>query len=166
MTIDSLKRLLIFVALCLAQVLVFNRIHLFNIAMPLLYVYFVLLFPRNYPKWALLFWCFGLGLVNDTFSNTPGVSCATLTLLGAIQPYYLELFVPRDAVEDFRPALFSLGISKYIYYALPLVVFYCLVFFALESFNFFNWLQWLVCTGGSAVLTFVLILTLESLRTK
>ncbi|MBQ8657365.1 MAG: rod shape-determining protein MreD [Prevotella sp.] len=166
MTVDSLKRLLIFIVLCMAQVLVLNRIHLFSIATPLLYVYFVLLFPRNYPKWALLFWSFGLGLVNDTFSNTPGVACASMTLLGVIQPYCLELFVPRDAVEDFRPAVYSLGISKYIYYALPLTLLYCLVFFALESFNFFNWLQWLECTGGSTLLTFALILTLESLRTK
>ena len=68
MAIDSLKRLLYFVLLCLTQVLVLNRIHLFGYATPLLYVYFVLLFPRNYPKWALLLWCFALGLVNDTFS--------------------------------------------------------------------------------------------------
>lgn len=41
---------------------------------------------------------------------------------------------------------------------------YCLVFFTLETFNFFNWLFWLECVGGSAVLTLVLIFTLERLR--
>lgn len=164
MTIDSLKRLLLFVVLCLAQVLVLNRIHLFGYATPLLYVYFVLLFPRKYPKWALLLWCFALGLVNDTFSNTPGVACASLTLLGAIQPYYLELYVPRDAVEDFSPSLRNLNWGKFIAYSLTLVLLYCLVFFALEAFTFFNWEQWLICSGASTLLTVVLILTFENFK--
>ena len=165
MAIDSLNRLLYFVLLCLTQVLVLNRIHLFGYATPLLYVYFVLLFPRNYPKWALLLWCFALGLVNDTFSNTPGVACASLTLLGAIQPYFLELFVPRDAIEDFTPSLPSLNYSKFILYALTLVFIYCLVFFALEAFNFFNWDQWLICSAASTLLTVIFILALEGFKT-
>jgi len=164
MTIDSLKRFILFVVLCLAQVLVLNRIHLFGYATPLLYVYFVLLFPRRYPKWALLLWCFAMGLVNDTFSNTPGVASASLTLLGAVQPYFLELFVPRDAVEDFTPSLRNLSWGKYLAYSLTLVLLYCLVFFVLEAFSFFNWEQWLICSGTSTLLTVVLILTFENFK--
>ncbi|MBQ2127784.1 MAG: rod shape-determining protein MreD [Prevotella sp.] len=164
MTLDSLKRLLIFVVLCLAQVLVLNRIHLFGYATLLLYVYFVLLFPRNYPKWAILLWCFALGLVNDTFSNTPGVACASLTLLGVIQPYFLELFVPRDASADFNATLRSLSWGKYLAYAVPMVLFYSLVFFAIEAFNFFNWQQWLISSGATTLLTVVFILTFEYIK--
>ena len=164
MTLDSLKRLLIFVVLCLAQVLVLNRIHLFGYATLLLYVYFVLLFPRNYPKWAILLWCFALGLVNDTFSNTPGVACASLTLLGVIQPYFLELFVPRDAPADFNATLRSLNWRKYLAYAVPMVLFYSLVFFAIEAFNFFNWQQWLISSGATTLLTVVFILTFEYIK--
>lgn len=164
MTLDSLKRLLIFVVLCLAQVLVLNRIHLFGYATLLLYVYFVLLFPRNYPKWAILLWCFALGLVNDTFSNTPGVACASLTLLGVIQPYFIELFVPRDAPADFNATLRSLSWGKYLAYAVPMVLFYSLVFFAIEAFNFFNWQQWLISSGATTLLTVVFILTFEYIK--
>ena len=164
MTIDSLKRLILFVVLCLAQALVLNRIHLFDYATPLLYVYFVLLFPRNYPKWALLLWCFALGLVNDTFSNTPGVSCASLTLLGAIQPYYMNVFLPRDAVENFVPSLSGFGFAKFLGYASSLVLFYCLIFFALEAFNFFNWEQWLLSSGASALLTLLFIVVFENFK--
>lgn len=164
MTLDSLKRLLIFVVLCLAQVLVLNRIHLFGYATLLLYVYFVLLFPRNYPKWAILLWCFALGLVNDTFSNTPGVACASLTLLGVIQPYFMELFVPRDAPADFNATLRSLSWGKYLAYAVPMVLFYSLVFFAIEAFNFFNWQQWLISSGVTTLLTVVFILTFEYIK--
>jgi hypothetical protein len=38
------------------------------------------------------------------------------------------------------------------------------VFFTLESFSFFNWLNWLESIGGSVVLTLVLVFTFESVR--
>lgn len=164
MTIDSLKRLILFVVLCLIQALVLNRVHLFDYAIPLLYLHFVLLFPRNYPKWALLLWCFAMGLVNDTFANTAGVGCASMTLAAVLQPYWLELFVPRDAAEDFQPSLFSMGYGKFTVYASPLLLLYCLVFFALEAFNFFNWVQWIIGAFSSALLTLVLILTIEHFK--
>ena len=164
MTIDTLKRILIFLVLCLVQSLVLNRIHLFACATPLIYVYFILLFPRNYPKWGLLLWSFALGLCVDMFANTPGMASASLTLIGALQPYVLELFLPRDADENLRPGLATLGTGKYLTYAAILLVGYCLVFFSLEALTFFNWLQWLECIGGSSLLTIVLVMTLESAR--
>ena len=54
MSIDLVKRLATFVVLVLVQGLVFNHIHLFNCATPLLYIIMVLHFRRNHPKWAVL----------------------------------------------------------------------------------------------------------------
>ena len=161
MTIDLLKRAGWFIVFVLVQAVVLGRIHLFNCATPLLYVYFVTQFPRNYPKWGILLWSFMLGLMVDTFSNTPGLASASLTLIGAIQPYFFNLFVPRDSVDDLKPALSTLGPLKYSYYIVVLVVLYCLVFYSLELFNFFNWTQWALCVGGSAAVTLLLIFTFE-----
>ena len=77
-----LKRLGLFVVFVLAQTMVLGRIHLFGYATPLVYVYFVSMFPRSYPKWSILLWSFVMGLTIDIFSNTPGVAAASLTLLG------------------------------------------------------------------------------------
>jgi len=132
--------------------------------MPLLYVYFAIIFPRNYPKWAILLWCFFLGLGVDMFSNTPGMAAAALTLTGAVQPYLLELFVPRDATDNIKSSAASLGTSKFLTMATILVVLYCLTYFSLEAFTFFNWLQWLMNIGGSAVVTILLIMTIETIR--
>ena len=52
MNTDILRRIGIIIVFALAQGLVLGNIHLFNCATPLLYVYFALLFPRNYPRWA------------------------------------------------------------------------------------------------------------------
>ena len=166
MTTDIFKRAVWFIVFALAQALVFGRIHLFGYATPLFYVYFVTMFPRNYPKWGILVWSFLLGLVIDTFSNTPGLTSASLTLIAAIQPYYFELFVPRDSVDDLSPSLVNIGAVKYTYYTVPLVLFYCLVFFTLELFNFFNFQEWALCVGGSTIITLVLIYTFEIAKSK
>ena len=166
MTADVLKRAGWFFAFALAQALVLGRIHLFNCATPLLYVWFVALFPRNYPKWSVLLWSFMLGLFVDTFSNTPGVAAASLTLIAAIQPYFFELFVPRDSVDNLEPSMAAIGPMKYIYYIVVLVVLYCLLFYTLEMFSFFNWVEWAECVGGSALITLALIFTFELARNK
>ena len=76
MTIDLFKQLGAFVVLCAAQALVFNRIHLFGCATPLIYIYMIMKLRRNYPQWGALLWSFALGLTIDAVSNTPGVAAA------------------------------------------------------------------------------------------
>jgi len=164
MKIAELKRLLMFVTLCLAQALVFNHIRLFDCATPLLYVYFAIIFPRSYPRWAALLWCFFLGLSIDMFSNTPGMAAASLTLIGFLQPYVIELFIPRDAAENQKSSAESLGFTKFHTMSAILVLIFCLVYFSLEAFSFFNWLQWLLNIVGSALLTVALIMALEAAR--
>ncbi|MBQ7421850.1 MAG: rod shape-determining protein MreD [Prevotella sp.] len=166
MSIDFFKTLLLFVVFSLAQVLVLNHIHLFGFATPLLYVYFVLMFQRNYPQWAILLWSFAMGLLIDTFSNTPGVTAASLTLAGCLQPYLLAPFIPRDSAADLKPMARTLGVAQFLYYSFIMVLIYNVVFFSLEMFSFSNWLYWLECIGGSTLLTLVLIMVLETIRRK
>ena len=164
MAADTLRRALVFVALCLTQALVFNHVHLFGCATVLLYVYFVVMFPRNYPRWAILLWSFFLGLSIDVFGNTPGMAAASLTLTGFVQPYLLTLFIPREAPDNMKSAVSTLGYTKFLTYAAILVLLHCLVFFTIESFSFFNWMQWAMNIAGTALLTLILLMTLESIR--
>jgi len=164
MLLDTLQRLLVFALLVLAQGLVLNRIQLFHCATPLLYVYFVITFPLNYPKWAMLVWGFLLGLCIDMFANTPGVAAASTTFIAALQPYLLRLFLPRDAGDHIRTSAATLGFAKFATLATIIVLLFCLFFFALEAFSFYHWQQWLLSVGGSAAITLLLVFTLESLR--
>ena len=164
MNIDFLKRLLWFAVLTVAQVFVLNHIHLFAVATPLLYIYFILLFPRNYPQWTMLLWAFLMGLTIDTFSNTPGVAAGSLTLIAALQPYVLQLLIPRDSSENFQAGMDTLSMPQYTWYVSILTLIYSVVFFTLEMFSFFNVIEWLLCIGGSSLLTLILILVVENVR--
>ena len=87
MKIGLLKGIIAFAVLLLVQVLVFNHIHLFNCATPLLYVYMPMLFSRNNSRWVVLLLSFFMGMAIDVFQNTPGVAMATMTFIGLIQPH-------------------------------------------------------------------------------
>lgn len=154
------------VVLCLAQVMVLNHIHLGGYAVPFLCVYMALIFPETHPKWLSLLWCFALGLVVDVFSNTPGVTSASLTLVAALQPYILSLFISKEETVDMPPSMATLGAFKYCVYSFILILLFCLAFFSLETFSFFNWLHWLISVGSSALLTLLLTITIESARKK
>ena len=166
MTTDFLKRIVLFLVFVLAQALVLGGIHLFNCATPLLYVYFVMMFPRNYPKWALLLWSFTMGLLIDVLFNTPGLAAASLTLIAAIQPYLLEAFTTQDSAENLEPTLKTLGWEKYTVYAVMTVLIFCIVIYSLEMFSFFNLLHWAMCIIGSTLITLVFIFTFEITRSK
>ncbi len=166
MTSAFIKRIILFFVFILAQAMVLRRIHLFGFATPLLYVYFVTMFPRNYPKWGILVWSFAMGLLIDIFTNTPGMAAASLTLIAAIQPYFFEIFVPRDSVEDLKPSLANLGALRYTYYVTTLVLLYSIVFFSLEMFSFFHMTTWLMSVAGSTLLTLLLIFTFEIAKGK
>lgn len=164
MNAEFFRRLLLYAVLVLAQALVLNHIHLFGYATPLLYVYFVVSFPRNYPKWGILLWSFLLGLNVDAFSNTPGVAASAMTLIGLLQPYVLELFMQRDSEDNFQPSINSMGSGKYVYFTLLLTFIYCIVFFTVEMFTFFNWLQWILNILTSTLLSLLFIVVIDSLR--
>ena len=166
MKIELISRLVMFVALFVAQVLILNHVHLLGVGTPLLYVYFAITFRRNFPKWLVLVSCFLLGLVIDVFSNTPGLAASTMTLVALAQTYLIELVAPRDSAEDLEASAKVLGATKFVTLSALLTLLYCLVFFALEAFNFFDVLLWLARSVISFVLTMVLILAVESVRSR
>ena len=166
MKIELINRLVMFVALFVAQVLILNHVHLLGVGTPLLYVYFIITFRRNFPKWLVLVSSFLLGLLIDIFSNTPGLAASTMTLVALAQTYLIELVAPRDSAEDLEASAKVLGASKFVTLSPLLTLLYCLVFFALEAFNFFDVLLWLARSVISFVLTMVLILAVESVRSR
>ena len=89
-----------------------------------------------------------------------------MTFVGLLQPYLLELLLPRKNADDLdlAPSMRSLGVGPFVWYALIIVFVYCLVFFALEAFNFNNWILWLENVGGSFAITSILLLTIEFFR--
>ncbi len=166
MKIELVNRLVMFVSLLVAQVLILNHVHFLGVGTPLLYVYFAITFRRNFPKWLVLVSCFLLGLSIDIFSNTPGLASSVMTVAGLAQSYLMNLIAPRDSAADLAASIKTLGFSKFATLSTLVTALYCVLFFALEAFNFFDILMWLARSFVSTVLTMVLILAIESVRSR
>lgn len=162
--VEFLNRLKVFALLLLVQALVLNHVRLLGYATPLLYVYFVETFRRGYPRWAMMLWSFLLGIILDTFTDTPGVATGAMTLIAFAQPYVLELFMQRDSDESIRPGIRAMGGYRFSVYSAILSTAYSFAFFTLEMFSFFNWLTWLLSSLGSALLTWLLIMVIDNLK--
>ncbi len=163
---DSIKTALAILLLLVVQVMVLGNIHLFGCATPLLLVYALITLPLNTPRWAAMLIGFALGLVSDCFTNTPGVQAASLTLIGFLQPPFLRLFVERDTPDNLKPSIRSMGFPKFFFLSFTLTLLHCATVFLLEDFSFARGTALLLNIGGSTVLSYLFILTMESFRKK
>ena len=165
MLAQIVKQLGWFILLLLLQVLVFNHIHIAGYATPIVYLFFLLIFPSETSRIVLILSGFVAGFVFDTFSGTPGVGAATMTFMGFIRPALLRLFGPHeDDQEEYKPSRRVMGGGKYFMYLLTASLLHSVIFFTLEAFSFFNITTLLINIGGSTVLSTLVMLAIESIR--
>lgn len=164
MTRVILKYMMMFILLVLAQAVVFNNLCLYNVAFPLVFIYFILRLPITLGiNWVMTF-SFCIGLAVDVFSDTQGVNALCCTLLSVVRKPTLGLYLSRgDEMNGTEPSIKSLGLVVYMKYLITLVLFYCIMYFLIESFSLFNPLRMLIRIVASSLLTFVLILAIDSL---
>lgn len=160
---EFIKYALMFVILVVAQVVVFNHLCLFNVAIPLVFIYFIVKLPTSLgTNWTIAL-SFLLGFTVDVFSNSPGMNALACTVCGAVRMPVLRLYYPRE--EDMaapEPSPRTLGPAPFMKYAATLTALYCLLFFFIEAFAFYNWGLMLARAAASALLTFIIIMAIES----
>lgn len=150
----------------LAQVLICNHIVLFGVAMPLMLVYFIIRMPMDMNASLLLTLSFLLGLLTDICGDTVGVNALACTITAALKrPAFYAYVQHDDRMNQVTPNVATLGMATYCKYMLTLVAIYALLVFAIEYFSFADVKQIAVMTAGSSVLTFLLILGLDSIIT-
>ena len=149
--------------LALLQILVLNKIHVFNYATPLIYFYVLLKLPSSVSRNKLLVWGFCSGLIIDMFSDTPGMNAAATTLLAFLRPSILGLYMNKGDVEEYIPGIHSVGFGFFLRYCVTAVLLHHIVLFSIQSFSFTEADTLLIRIGGSSLLSIVCILGLDSL---
>jgi rod shape-determining protein MreD len=79
-----------FVLLLAAQILIFNYFDLLGFINPYPYILFIILFPVNGNKSALLIASFSLGIIMDLFLNSGGVHAFACVVLAYVRPYVFK----------------------------------------------------------------------------
>lgn len=156
-----------FVLLVLAQAVVFNHICLFGVAVPLVFVYFIIKLPVNIGPNLALTLGFLLGLTVDIFSDTQGMNALACTILSALRRPVIHLYLPReDDMTDPVPSAKSMGSGAYAKYSFSMALLYSTLFFLVESMTFFNFWRLLLEISASAILTFLIIAAIDSLTSR
>ena len=161
------KTVLQFVGLFLALVvlqLVCNKIVLFNVAMPVVFIYLILRLPVNrHGGWVLTI-AFLSGLLIDVFTNTPGMNSLACTIMAAVRRPVFNMFVSRENDMNVPvPSVDSMGVGDYFKYMAVLVTLYCTLIFLIQAFSLHNFLLTLARIAGSSVLSIIIIFGLDSL---
>ncbi|MBR2084353.1 MAG: rod shape-determining protein MreD [Muribaculaceae bacterium] len=76
--------ILLFIVLTVLQ-LVCNKIVLWGVAMPVVFIYLILRLPVNLHGGWVLTIAFFSGLIIDIFDNTPGMNALACTLMAAVR---------------------------------------------------------------------------------
>ena len=163
MTKTVIQFIVLFVALMVLQ-LVCNKIVLFNIAMPVVFIYLILRLPVNLHGGWVLTIAFFSGLIVDIFNNTPGMNALACTLMAAVRRPVFNLFVSRENDMNIPiPSVDSMGVSDYFKYMATLVTGYCALIFIIQAFSLHNFVLTLARIAGSSVLSVIIIFGLDSL---
>jgi len=164
MSTNWLRYSLFFISLIILQIWILNRIHLFGIAIPLFYVYFILKLPANLGRNSLLFVACIFGLILDFFSYKLGFNMLACTVMGFSRYYIFNAFAPRDMANAFIPSIETFGLPLFMRYAVILTAIHHTVFFIAESFTFHDPFTLFLKIAGSTVLTVLLIWGTEQLK--
>ena len=161
-----LQFIILGLALVLAQAIVFNHICLFNVAVPMVFIYLIVRLPIILSlNWVLTI-SFALGLIVDIFSDTYGMNTVACTVLAALRRPVLRLYVPRE--EDIirpEPSMLSLGVAVYVKYLFSITLIYCTLIFVIEAFTFFHPLQLVLRIISSTLLSLLIMLGIDALMT-
>ncbi|MDR1631760.1 MAG: rod shape-determining protein MreD [Dysgonamonadaceae bacterium] len=162
----AIQRFLLFILLVLLQVWLFNNIHLFGVATPFVYLYFVLKLPVKMNRNTALMLSALMGLVIDLFGSTLGLNMSVMVIVGFLRFYLLKLFAPRDVYEDYVPSFEALGNFMFVRYVGAMTLIHVTILHIMESFTLFDPIKLVSQILGSFVLTVLLICAIESINVK
>lgn len=148
-----------FVVVVLVQVLICNHIDFLGYINPLVYIYFILLFPLNTNRSLFLVIAFALGLTIDMFSDTGGAHAAATLIIAYIRPFVLR-FAFGVSYEHQSVKIENTAFGQRMVYIIILTLIHHFFVFLLEFFNISNILLVLRNTLFFGIFT-ILIITLS-----
>ena len=163
MTRNIIHFVILFFVLVLAQAIC-SKICLFNVAVPIIFIYFIIRLPLSLGVNWLMTLSFFIGLVIDIFNNSLGMNALSCVILAISKRPVFRLYFPReDDITDTIPSIDSLGLSVYFRFMSSLTLIYCALLFGIQAFSLMNIGLTLLRIAASSLLSIILILGIDSL---
>lgn len=119
------------------QVFLLNNLYVGIYVSPFIYTAFIILLPMEIRGYVLLLLAAGMGALMDVFMGTPAINTIATVFMAFCRPAVIRLFVTKDVIIDGgTPNIKKLGVSKFVNYALVLIVLHATVFYIFENMAF------------------------------
>jgi rod shape-determining protein MreD len=148
-----------FILLLAVQIVIFNNINFMGFVSPFPYILFIILFPVNGNKSALLIASFFLGLTMDMFSNSGGIHTTACILLAYLRPYIFK-FSFGLSYEYQTIKLNDVVTPERFSFILLSVVLHHFALFLLEAFQISFFWETLIRTLLSTLFTIIICITI------
>lgn len=148
-----------FILLIIAQVVIFNHIDLFGFINPFPYILFILLFPVNSNRAALLVTSFLLGLSIDYFENSGGVHATASLVLAYLRPTFFKFAFGLSYEYQTIKINDRLSPERFTFIIISIITHH-IILFTLEFFKFIFLLDALIRTLCATAFTLIVSITL------
>lgn len=161
-----LQNIVRFFLLVLVQVFVLNNIRLLGYINPYIYILFIFVLPVRFSRATTLILAFLLGLIIDSFSNTPGMHTFATVLVAFLRNPVINIFTTIEEGANPEPSFYTFGVITFIKYIITLVLIHHTAFFFLEIFTFEGIGQTFLRIILNTLITSVILLGINSFKKK
>jgi len=160
-TIQHIVRFFILIAI---QVLLLNNVQISGYLNPYVYILFIMLLPPKMPKAIVLVLAFVMGFTIDLFSDSFGIHTAASVLLAYVRPSILSLVSIKGGEDLEAISIKQLRFSRFFTYSGIMCLIHHFTLFYLDAFRLNEFFDTFVRALFSTVISLLLILMIESLR--
>ena len=133
------KQFLSFILLLALQVLILNKICLWEVITPMVYMVFIFSLPFSTPKWLVVLLGFLCGIFVDIFTGTLGFHALATVLIAFLRPGIIRLIPMRvEREEHLLPIFYDMKFGWYFQYAFYLILIHHFVYYFADVFSFQN----------------------------
>lgn len=167
MTKFAIRYAIAFLLLIPAQAIVFDRAILFNVAVPMVFLYLITTLPVTLSTNLSTLLGFLAGLLLDVFCDTPGLNALCCTVLAFVRKPVFHLYISMDDdLAGRSPSQKSMGMAPFMKYILTMVLIYCVMLFTIEAFQLLAFRLLILRITTSTIYTFILIYALDCLTSQ
>jgi hypothetical protein len=157
MTNTKLKYGIAFIFLVLIQVLIFNNNFFSGYINPVIYIFFIFIYPLDKEKMMFLIISFFLGLSVDVFSNSGGINAAATLFIAYVRLPVLHLILNKPEFDYLLFNVKKLTLFQGLSYIFSLTFIHQFIVYALEHYKLHGFLFMLQKTFFATILSTIII---------
>ena len=164
---NSVIKTITFFLYVLFQVLLFNKMVVWDKGFVFIYIGYLITFPFELAIIPAMLIGFATGISVDIFSNTLGIHASASVLIMYARPYLLNLFTPHGGYPlGGSPIPETMGFSWFATYSISLIFIHHTMLFLVEAGGFHLFFYTLQKIITSTLFTFTVIIIIQYLFAK